>query len=132
VFEGGGVKGIAEVGAPEGLQSRTVLPQIPRVGGTSAGVITAGRPGLNYSAAQTSAGFRDPADQHAREACFDAAWGLGGTVRERQAGQPLHSDDWPRTISMDTLGVRTTQSDLDDATKSGPANRPAAPSAGPD
>lgn len=41
VFEGGGVKGIAYVGAMEVLAERQILPQIKRVGGTSAGAINA-------------------------------------------------------------------------------------------
>lgn len=41
VFEGGGVKGIAYVGAMEILQQRGQLDHILRVGGTSAGAINA-------------------------------------------------------------------------------------------
>ncbi len=49
VFEGGGVKGIAYVGALEELGSRGILEQIARVGGTSAGAINAVLFGLNYT-----------------------------------------------------------------------------------
>ncbi|MGA1796145.1 MAG: patatin-like phospholipase family protein [bacterium] len=49
VFEGGGVKGIAYVGAMEALLERGILQDIVRVGGTSAGAITAILVGLNYS-----------------------------------------------------------------------------------
>ena len=45
------------------------------------------------------------------------AKGLIGTLLESQESQHLHSDDWQRTIYIDTLGVKTTQFDLDDATK---------------
>jgi NTE family protein len=41
VFEGGGVKGIAYVGAMEILEKRDILSNIKRVGGTSAGAINA-------------------------------------------------------------------------------------------
>ncbi|MCH8498922.1 MAG: patatin-like phospholipase family protein [Marinobacter sp.] len=41
VFEGGGVKGIAYVGAMQVLAQRGILPHILRVGGTSAGAINA-------------------------------------------------------------------------------------------
>lgn len=41
VFEGGGVKGIAYVGAMEVLEARGILADIERVGGTSAGAINA-------------------------------------------------------------------------------------------
>lgn len=41
VFEGGGVKGIAYAGAVQVLEDRGILGDIKRVGGTSAGAITA-------------------------------------------------------------------------------------------
>lgn len=49
VFEGGGMKGIAYVGALQVLEEKNILPQILRVAGTSAGAITAAMVGLNYS-----------------------------------------------------------------------------------
>lgn len=53
VFEGGGVKGIAYVGAMEELDGRGIYDQIERVGGTSAGAINAILVGLNYSISDT-------------------------------------------------------------------------------
>ncbi len=53
VFEGGGVKGIAYVGAMEVLQAKGILENIRRVGGTSAGAINAVLLGLNYSVEET-------------------------------------------------------------------------------
>jgi len=53
VFEGGGVKGIAYVGALEVLKSKGILQNINRVGGTSAGAINALLLGLNYSPTET-------------------------------------------------------------------------------
>lgn len=41
IFEGGGVKGIAYVGAMQILEGRSILKDIVRVGGTSAGAINA-------------------------------------------------------------------------------------------
>ena len=49
VFEGGGVKGVAYVGALEVLKDKGILDDIQRIGGTSAGAITALMVGLNYS-----------------------------------------------------------------------------------
>lgn len=49
VFEGGGVKGIAYVGAMEVLEEKGILKNITRVGGTSAGAINALLAGLNYT-----------------------------------------------------------------------------------
>ncbi len=53
VFEGGGVKGIGYVGALEVLDGKGILPSITRVGGTSAGAITAFLLGLDYSNAES-------------------------------------------------------------------------------
>ncbi len=53
IFEGGGVKGIAYVGALEELARRGIADQIVRVGGTSAGAINAVLVGLNYSLDET-------------------------------------------------------------------------------
>jgi NTE family protein len=53
VFEGGGVKGIAYVGALQVLEEKGILPDIMRVGGTSAGAINAVLVGLDYSPADT-------------------------------------------------------------------------------
>ena len=53
IFEGGGVKGIAYVGAMEVLEQKGILQSVQRVGGTSAGAINAVLLGLNYSPAET-------------------------------------------------------------------------------
>lgn len=49
VFEGGGVKGIAYIGALEVLQEEKIFPKIKRVAGTSAGAIMAVLIGLGYT-----------------------------------------------------------------------------------
>ncbi|HXG91455.1 MAG TPA: patatin-like phospholipase family protein [Blastocatellia bacterium] len=53
VFEGGGVKGVAYVGSLAVLEKRGILEQTARIGGTSAGAITAALVALNYSADET-------------------------------------------------------------------------------
>ncbi len=53
VFEGGGVGGIAYVGAMAVLEQKEILQHIDRVGGTSAGAINAVLLGLNYSIDET-------------------------------------------------------------------------------
>jgi len=53
VFEGGGVKGIAYVGALEVLEDKGVTSDIERIGGTSAGAINAILLGLGYSLDET-------------------------------------------------------------------------------
>ncbi len=53
VFEGGGVKGIAYVGAMKRLEEKGILADIKRVGGTSAGAINAALVGLGYTSTET-------------------------------------------------------------------------------
>jgi NTE family protein len=53
VFEGGGVKGIAYVGAMEEIERRGILSGIQRVAGTSAGAINAILVGLGYTTEET-------------------------------------------------------------------------------
>jgi len=53
VFEGGGVKGIAYVGAMQVLEEEGILPDIRRVGGTSAGAINATLFALGFSNIET-------------------------------------------------------------------------------
>ncbi len=53
IFEGGGVKGIAYVGALQELRKRNIISNIERVGGTSAGAINAILVGLNYTEEET-------------------------------------------------------------------------------
>lgn len=54
VFEGGGIKGVAYGGALLELENRGILPQIQRVGGTSAGAIQASLLAVGYSAEEIS------------------------------------------------------------------------------
>jgi NTE family protein len=49
VFEGGGAKGIAYLGATEVLKKKGILKNIKKIGGASAGAINALLLGLNYS-----------------------------------------------------------------------------------
>ena len=53
VFEGGGVKGIAYVGALKVLERKGILPNIQRIGGTSAGAINAVLLALGYDEEET-------------------------------------------------------------------------------
>ena len=53
IFEGGGVKGIAYVGALQELEGRGIMKNIKRVGGTSAGAINAVLLALGYTLKET-------------------------------------------------------------------------------
>ena len=63
--------------------------------------------------------FRDHAEPPNRKVdnFFDYTWALIHTVLETQQSAHLHSDDWSRTVYIDTLGVQTTDFDLPDAKK---------------
>jgi NTE family protein len=54
VFEGGGVKGVAYVGALKELDKRGILANIERIGGTSAGAINAVLLAAGYTPAETT------------------------------------------------------------------------------
>lgn len=53
VFEGGGVKGIAYLGALDMLNEKEIISNIQRVGGTSAGAINAVLLGLGFTSEET-------------------------------------------------------------------------------
>jgi NTE family protein len=63
--------------------------------------------------------FRDGAEpQHENIGdFFDYVKALVGTIMENQLSTHLHSDDWQRTVYIDTLGVGTTDFDLSDDRK---------------
>jgi NTE family protein len=75
--------------------------------------------GFRLDSAREIAVFRDQAEPPTSKIndFFDYATNLVKTLLEAQSNQHLHSDDWHRTIYIDTLGVRTTDFDLDDKTK---------------
>ena len=63
--------------------------------------------------------FRDHAEppHNKIDNFFDYTWALVHTVIEAQQSSHLHSDDWARTLYIDTLGVSTTDFDLTDSKK---------------
>lgn len=125
VFEGGGVKGIAYVGAMQVLAQRGVLKKIQRVGGTSAGAINAlimalgllQRPGRSpYVYNRQTLGLRldtreeiglfrydEPRRGKPIKRFTDYAKALMEALLQGQENQHLHSDDWQRTVYIDTL-----------------------------
>ncbi|MBI2586385.1 MAG: patatin-like phospholipase family protein [Rhodospirillales bacterium] len=75
--------------------------------------------GLRLDSAREIGVFRDRREPpHVRiDDFFDYALALLETIMESQGNQHLHSDDWQRTIYIDTIGVGTTNFDLTDALK---------------
>jgi len=75
--------------------------------------------GFRLDTASETPAFRDQAapPRHTVDDFFDYVYALVDTVMNAQDNQHLHSDDWQRTIYIDTLGVRTTDFDLDNGKK---------------
>jgi len=75
--------------------------------------------GFRLDTKQEIAMFRDQAEpqRHKIKDLFEFIWGLAETFMESQTNSHLHSDDWQRTIYIDTLGVKTTEFDLSDEKK---------------
>ena len=63
--------------------------------------------------------FRDgePPQAEKIDHFFDYGWALLKSVMNVQNNSHLHSDDWQRTIYVDTLGIGATDFDLPDAKK---------------
>lgn len=75
--------------------------------------------GFRLDTKEEIAVFRDQAEPpHEKiDNFFEYAWSLVSTIMDAQQNAHLHSDDWQRTIYIDTLGVKTTEFDLSDAKK---------------
>jgi NTE family protein len=75
--------------------------------------------GFRLDTKEEIAVFRDQAEppQKKIDNFIDYAWSLISTIMDAQQNSHLHSDDWQRTIYIDTLGVKTTDFDLSDEKK---------------
>ncbi|MCF8068913.1 MAG: patatin-like phospholipase family protein [Desulfobacterales bacterium] len=75
--------------------------------------------GFRLDSGKEIAVFRDGAEpQHKKiNDFFDYGWALIQSIMNAQDNQHLHSDDWHRTVYIDTIGVNTTDFNLDDNTK---------------
>ncbi len=75
--------------------------------------------GFRLDSKQEIGVFRDGAEpQHENISdFFDYIKALIGTVMESQLNGHMHSDDWQRTVYIDTLGVGTTDFDLSERMK---------------
>ncbi|MFQ5931673.1 MAG: patatin-like phospholipase family protein, partial [Nitrospiraceae bacterium] len=70
--------------------------------------------GFRLDSAKEIAVFRDQAEplRETIDDFFDYAWALVRTISGIQESMHLHSDDWHRTVYIDTLGVGTTDFDI--------------------
>jgi len=75
--------------------------------------------GFRLDSRQEIGVFRDGAEpqHHKINDLFDYIKALMTTILESQGNMHLHSDDWHRTIYIDTLGVGTTDFDLSESMK---------------
>jgi NTE family protein len=75
--------------------------------------------GFRLDSGREIAVFRDQAEpaHNKIDDFFSYAWGIVETITESQQNQHLHSDDWHRTIYIDTLGVKTTDFGLSEEKK---------------
>lgn len=75
--------------------------------------------GFRLDSEQEIAIFRDQAEppRHDVDDFFDYGWRMIRTMMSAQESRHLHSDDWHRTVYIDTLGVGTTDFDLTDERK---------------
>jgi NTE family protein len=75
--------------------------------------------GFRLDSEREIAMFRDQAEPVAApiDDFFDYTRNLLKTIMDAQTNYHLHSDDWQRTIYIDTLGVKTTDFKITDAKK---------------
>lgn len=75
--------------------------------------------GFRLDSREEIAVFRDGAGAKREkiENFFDYGWSLIQTLMRSQDNRHLESGDWHRTVYIETLGVGTTEFDLDDETK---------------
>jgi len=107
VFEGGGVKGIAYVGALQVLEERGILPGIQRVGGTSAGAITALLLGLGYALSEIEKILRELNFRN----FLDDSWGLVRDVNRLVTEFGWYKGDFSRAWIGERIKTRTGNSE---------------------
>jgi NTE family protein len=113
VFEGGGVKGIAYIGAMQVLSQRSLLKDIVRVGGTSAGAINALIFALGYDILTQ----RDILNSTDFRKFMDDSFGVIRDIRRLSKHFGWHKGDffssWIGKLVEDRLGnAQATFSDL--------------------
>lgn len=116
VFEGGGVKGIAYVGAMQVLDNRAILPHIRRVGGASAGAINALIFALGYGILEQNEILHSTDSRK----FMDDSFGVIRDIRRLARDFGWHKGDffsgWVGDLIKDRLGSATaTFADLRDA-----------------
>lgn len=115
VFEGGGVKGIAYVGALEVLDKEGILRNIERVAGTSAGAMVAVLVGLGYTATEISDILWDINFKN----FLDSSWGVVRNTKRLLEDYGWYKGDFFRDLMADYIKAKTGngESTFDDLKK---------------
>lgn len=105
VFEGGGIRGIAYVGAIRYLEEQNLLLNIKKIAGSSAGAITAGLLAIGCSSKQLeqvlmNMNFEDLKDK--RCCCIGRCWGLANNFGVYK-GKAF--EDWYERFVKHTTGI---------------------------
>lgn len=103
VFEGGGVKGIAYVGALEVLDKEGILQNIERVAGTSAGAMVAVLIGLGYTADE----LRDILWSINFKNFLDSSWGIVRDTKRLLNDYGWYKGDYFRNLMADYIKEKT-------------------------
>jgi len=107
VFEGGGVKGVAYVGALQALEERGVLEQVTRVGGASVGGINALLLSLRYTPEQV----RRIIWKLDFKTFLDDSWGVLRDTRRFLRSFGWYRGDFFRAWAADLIGGRAGNPD---------------------
>ena len=124
VFEGGGVKGIAYVGALEVLDKEGVLRNIERVAGTSAGAMVAVLVGLGYTTKEISGILWDINFKN----FLDSSWGVVRNTKRLLEDYGWYKGDFFRDLMASYIKAKTgdgesTFKDIEDLKKKNNALR---------
>ena len=122
VFEGGGVKGIAYVGALEVLDKENILSSIERVAGTSAGAMVAVLVGLGYSANE----LKDILWNLNFKNFMDSSWGVVRNTKRLLEDYGWYKGDFFRDLMASYIEKKTGNGEatFDDIKKMREAGKP--------
>ena len=108
VFEGGGVKGIAYVGAMNVLEQEGILQNIERVAGTSAGAMVAVLVGLGYTAKEISDILWDIKFKN----FLDSSWGVIRDTNRLLTEYGWYKGEYFRNLMADYIKRKTGESNI--------------------
>lgn len=108
IFEGGGVKGIAYVGALEVLNKEGILKNIERVAGTSAGAMVAVLVALGYTAKEIGEILWDINFKN----FMDSSWGIVRDINRLVKDYGWYKGDYFRDLMAGYIEKKTQKGDI--------------------